>query len=173
MPELARVWPRSLLVALVVACAGDDSRHVYESPPPMRAAAPAVAAPVTPELPIGSGGPDARVAAVRLVSTGAPATLDRLSESVDVVTLVSRGRESSAQGPARLELRITGALDTTLVERLETPLPMVVAHSFRVGARDGSVGLPTGRYQLQIRLVGPTGRDVASSVPVFIGVRNR
>ena len=108
----------------------------------------------------------------RLAATGAPTALDELTEGVDVVTLVSRGRGSSADGPMRLELRFKGVVDTTFVERLQSPVPIVVAHSFRISAADGSVGLPNGRYELQLRLVGPTGRVVAASVPVHVGVRH-
>lgn len=108
---------------------------------------------------------------VRLASTGEPAALERLTEGVDVVTLVSRGAGSSPAGPARLELRLTGAHDTTLVALLASPIPRVVAHSFHVGAPDGSVGLPSGQYQLQVRLVGPSGRRVVSA-PVSLGVRH-
>jgi thiazole synthase ThiGH ThiG subunit len=171
--DLARAWTRPLAFALLASCAGDDSRHVYESSPPVRAVAAPTIVPAAAELPIGAGGPTARVAAVRLTATGAPAPLDRLSESVDVVTVVSRGRGSSPQGPARLELHLTGVIDTTFVERLDTPVPMIVAHSFRVPVNEGSTGLPSGRYQLQVRLVGPSGRAVAASVPVFIGVQER
>jgi hypothetical protein len=155
------------VLALVAACANDDARrHVFESAPPSRAApasAPATPAPAAVEASMGTSGPSARVVAVRLASTGAPAVLERLTESVDVVTLVSRGAGSSASGPARLELRVIGAVDTTLVSRLEGPVPRVVAHSFRLSSVDGSVGLPSGRYQLQVRLVGPTGRQVVSA----------
>ena len=97
--------------------------------------------------------------------------LDDLTEAVDVVTVVSRGRGSSANEPVRLELRVKGIVDTTLVERLAAPVPIVVAHSFRISSPDGSAGLPDGRYALQLRLVGPTGRAVAASVPVFMQVR--
>jgi hypothetical protein len=162
------------LLAFVVSCANDDARsHVFQSSPPPRAvpAAPVVAgAAAAAEPPVGSTGPSARVVSVRVASTGEPATLERLSEAVDVVTLVSRGRGSSAAGPARLELRLTGAVDSTIVERLATPVPTVVAHSFRLSSPDGSVGLPNGRYQLQVRLVGPTGR-ATSSAPLSVGVR--
>jgi hypothetical protein len=166
-------WSWASVVALAAACANDDARpHVYQSSPPPRTAPAAVVsagAGATAEPPIGSSGPSARVVSVRLVATGEPATLERLTESVDVVTIVSRGAGSSAAGPARLELHITGSLDTTLVTRMPGPVPRVIAHSFRLSSSDGSVGLPTGRYRLQVRLVGPTGRQVASA-PLAVGV---
>jgi hypothetical protein len=166
------------MLALATSCANDEARpHVFRSSPPP---ASATASPPTPssanaagtiERPVGATGPAARVTAVRVASTGAPARLELVSESVDVVTLVSRGRGSSPQGPVRIELRITGAIDTTLVERFETPVPVVVSHAFRVSPSDGSAGLPNGRYQLQVRLLGPSGRQLAASVPLFIGVQ--
>jgi hypothetical protein len=146
---------------------------VYQSSPPPRATAAvpaATGAASTTELPVGSSGPSARVVSVRVASTGEPAALEHLTQSVDVVTLVSRGRGSSSAGPARLELRVTGEADTTLVERITGPVPTVIAHSFRLSSSDGFVGLPNGRYQLQVRLVGPTGRIIASP-PFFVTVR--
>jgi hypothetical protein len=179
---LARHSPLLLAtLAVATSCVNDEPRtHVFRSSPPPPASA--TSSPLTTananvsatiERPIGATGPAARVTAVRVISTGAPARLELVSESVEVVTLVSRGRGSSPQGPARIELRITGALDTTVVERLETPVPIVVSHAFRVSPSDGSAGLPDGRYELQVRLLGPTGRQLAASVPLFIGVRRR
>ena len=109
--------------------------------------------------------------AVRRVSTGAPAALDRIAEDVDVVTLVSRGRGSSPLGPARLELRIVGPIDTTLVIRYPSPVPIVVSHTFRVVTGSDSGGLPEGRFALRVRLVGPGGARLAESVPVAVSVR--
>jgi hypothetical protein len=159
-----------MLVSSLVSCAGDESRHVYRSSPPARASAPP-AVTAAPELPVGMSGPSARVTAVLLASTGNPAPLDQVGEDLDVVTLVSRGRASSAQGPASIELHVAGSRDTTLVEQIGTPVPVIVAHVFRlpVGRRAGH--LPDGRFELQVRLVGPTGRQLAASIPVNLGVR--
>jgi hypothetical protein len=168
-----RVAPGSLALLLVsvASCVRDEGRsHVYRSSPPP-AAAPAVAAPVA-ELPIGARGPSAQIVAVRLASTGAPAALDRVTEPVDVVALVSRGRGSSPRGPATLELRITGPIDTTLRRRLDGPVPIAISHVFRVAAGSSASGLPDGRFQVKVRLVGPAASRVAESVPVHLGVRS-
>jgi len=158
------------IACLIAACARDESRHVYRSAPPPPAPALAAAASPAVELPLGAGGPTARIVAVRLSSTGAPTALDRVTEPLDVVTLVARGRGSSSAGPAHLQLRLSGRHDTTLVERLDTPVPAIVAHTFHLSAPDGSPGLPDGAYQMQVRLIGPNGRVVAASIPVFLGV---
>jgi hypothetical protein len=104
-------------------------------------------------------------------STGRPASLDHVEEDLDVVTLVSRGNQSSPRGPVRLELRIMGSEDTTLVRQLDTPVPVIVAHSFRVPVSAGQIGLHDGRFHLQVRLLDPAGRELAASVPVELGVR--
>jgi hypothetical protein len=150
---------------------GDVDRHVYQSPPPAIAAAPTQHADTSPEPPIGTFGPSARITGVRLVSTGQPVALDQLAEPVLVTTVISRGRQSSPAVPARIELRITGATDTTLIVQVRTPVPFIVAHDFPIAIGGGSGALRAGRFAMQVRLVGPAGRQLAASVPVPIRVR--
>jgi hypothetical protein len=172
--DLLTLLRRSCLVAfaLFIACTRDEAvSHVYQSPPPSAAQAPPVPINNAPEPPIGSGGPSARITGVRLVSTGEPVALDQLTEAVFVTTLVSRGRQSSPAGPARLELRITGATDTTLAVTVQAPVPLVIAHDFAVAMGPGSGGLPPGRFAMQVRFIGAAGRRLAASVPLPIRVR--
>ena len=161
--------------ASLIACTtGDADSHVYQSVPPRRGTSTHVLA-VDPsrEAPIGSSGPRARIVAVRLASTGEPITLDRLTESVIVTTLVSRGRGSSSAGPARLELGISGEVDTTLVVRIRSPVPLVVSHDVPVVIGRAAGGLPVGRFAMQLRLLGPGGSVLATSLPVPFTVRSR
>jgi len=159
------------MIGLLASCAGDESRHVYRSSPPVRDRSPAAAPSSAPEPPVGTNGPSARITAVLSTSTGTAARLDRVEGDINVVTLVSRGSGSPSQGPATLQLRITGSTDTTLVQRFDTPVPVIVAHSFRVRVSDGAAGLRDGRFHLQVRLVGRDGQLIASSIPVDLGVR--
>lgn len=155
------------------ACTGrDDGKHVFQSPPPAPVAS-ATAQPTqsVPERPIGSGGSTARVASLRLVSTGQPVSLGEIGESFDVVALVSLGAGSSSGASARIELRISGERDTALVTHVAAPIPAVIAHSFRVYVGSSGSGLGDGSYQAQVRFIAAGGRTIASSVPVYFTVR--
>jgi hypothetical protein len=59
------------------------------------------------------------------------------------------------------------AMDTTLVLRLDSPAPAVVAHTFRVA------GLKIGRYTGVVRLKAGTGRVLAESIPLYLEVVGR
>jgi hypothetical protein len=126
-----------------------------------------------PEPAIGGAWPIATINSVRLASTGSPALLGEIADSVDVLTLVSRGRGSSPDGPARIELRLGGPTDTTLVERVAGPVPAVIAHGFRVVVGGASGGLRDGVYHARVRFVGPTDHVIAQSVPLYLRVRAR
>jgi hypothetical protein len=86
--------------------------------------------------------------------------------------MVSRGKGSSPAGPARVELHFAGPTDTTLVETIGTPVPLVIAHVFRVDAGHGA-GLSDGAYRAQLRLLGPSGRVVAQSAPLSLTIRSQ
>lgn len=169
--------PRCLVAigcVIVASCAGDDARsHVFQSAPPVRATQPTTTAPVRPEPPIGTTGPSAKITSVRLASTGEIASLDDIRGSLDVVTVASRGPGSSSAGPARLELRLTGPTDTTLTEVIDAPVPIVVAHVFRVEVARGVPSLRDGVHRGELRLVGPAGGVVARSIPLTLTVRGR
>ena len=163
------ICPIALAVGLL-ACARDEPRHVYRSAPPARENARAGVSAAAPEPPVGTNGPSARIVSVLSTSTGRPASLQRVDGDIDIVTLAARGGESSTMGPVNLELRITGSTDTTLVRRLEAPVPVIIAHVFRLPVRATPAALQDGRFQLQVRLVGPRGRAIATSVPVDLTV---
>ncbi|MEO6527968.1 MAG: hypothetical protein ABIP93_15215 [Gemmatimonadaceae bacterium] len=170
----ARVRPFAIAVgALLAACAGDDVRdHVHRSTPPARPAPPPASVPsVATKPPLGAGGPSAEIISIRLASSGAPVSLDHITDTVNVLALVTRGAGSSSLGPARLELVLHGPQNMTLIEWSATPVPLVIAHEFRVPVSNGWEGLPTGLYLAQVRLVGPTGWLIAQSTPVTWKVR--
>ena len=110
---------------------------------------------------------------MRSASTGAPVALGDIADSVDVLAVVSRGRASSASGSARLELVLSGRSDTMLVASIEAPVPVVIAHAFRLVASRAAGGLRDGNYRARVRLVGGEGRSIAESVPIFLTVRAR
>jgi hypothetical protein len=160
----------------VASCAGDDARkHVYQSPPPVRATIPSSSAraPSTPEPPIGAAWATAKINSVRLASTGTIASLGDITDSIDVLAMVSRGKGSTSAGPARIELHFAGPTDTTLVETVKAPVPLVVAHVFRVDAAHGPAGLHDGVYRAQLRLIGPDGRVIAQSTQLWLSVRSQ
>jgi hypothetical protein len=157
---------------MLAACAGDDARnHVHRSPPPVRAAPATTVTPDVPEPPVGAAWPSAGISSVRIASTGQPASLGNIADSVDVLTVVTRGSASSPEGPARIELHLAGPTDTTLVERLRSPVPAVIAHDFRLIIGNGDAGLRDGVYHARVRFVGPSGTTIAQSVPLFFTVR--
>ena len=159
---------------LLASCAGDDARsHVYQSPPPVRPATHTTVAPSRPDPPVGAAGPTAKINSVRLASTGEIASLGAIDQSIDVVTVASRGGGSSSAGPARMELQLSGPVDTTLVEVVDAPVPLVIAHVFRVDAAHGGPGLRAGVYRADLRLMGPDGRVIARSTPLAMTVRAR
>jgi hypothetical protein len=158
----------------LLACAGDEGRqHVFTPKAPSRPGGVSASSPAArePESEPGSGTPIARIASVRAVSTGAPVSLGSINESVNVLVLVARGRASSDRGPAQLELRLTGAHDTTLAETLSSPVPAVVAHSFHIPVGGSGAALRNGRHRAQVRLTGPDGALIVSSVPLELTVR--
>jgi hypothetical protein len=173
-PPVSHSTPhRSLLVvALLAACTRDDaSRHVYSSPPPRPHAAPVPA----PE-PVSTGvarGPTARIDAVRIASTGVPAALEEITEPVELMVLVRRGEATPREGPLWIELRLTGESATALIDRLEPPVPAIVARPFRIAVSPDPDALPDGRYSAEVRLVTPAGRVLASSVPLLLVIRTR
>ncbi|MDB4883163.1 MAG: hypothetical protein JWL95_1929 [Gemmatimonadetes bacterium] len=170
-----RIRRLSIGCPLILACAGDDARnHVHQSPPPMRAVQPAAApAPDVPEPPVGGGWASAKISSVRLASTGAPAALGEITDPVQVLVVVTRGRGSSPDGPARLELHLSGATDTTLVEPIASPVPLVIAHEFLVVPGHGPTGLGDGPYRLGVRLVRAAGTTIAQSTPLWLTIRAR
>jgi hypothetical protein len=169
LSALRRALPAVLL--LVGACAGEDARdHVFVSRPPAPVVRPSPPAPPVPERPLGAAGPTAKIESVRLVSTGAPVSLGEVRESFELLVVVSRGRGTSPMEAARAELRLTGAVDTTLVTPFEPPVPLVIALPFRVPV-GASGGLRAGRYAAQVRLIGAAGRVLAASAPLALSVR--
>lgn len=160
----------------LLACAGEEARqHVFTPKAPSRPSAATGAAPISPqpESEPGSGTPIARISSVRAVSTGMPVPLGSIQESMNVLVLVARGRASSDRGPARLELRLSGQMDTTLALALSSPIPAVVAHSFHIAVGGDGGGLRDGRHRAQVRLIGPDGAAIVSSVPLELTVRAR
>lgn len=166
-----RWFVRAFALIALIACHDErPSPHVYSSPPPPSpkvAATPASA--TAPELPIGTIGPGARLLSVSDAATGAPVALGNIADSVDVLTLVAFGPNS---GPWRngghVELVVRGgSMDTTLVLRLDSPAPSVVAHTFRIA------GLKIGRYMSVVRLRASTGRVIAESTPVYLEMVGR
>ena len=159
--------PVFAVIALIACHDERPSKHVYGSPPPQ---SPRVAAtPAAPELPIGTIGPGARLVSISDAATGAPVGLGSIADSVDVLTLVAFGPNSgSSRNGGRVELVVRGGtMDTTLVLRLESPAPSIVAHTFRVA------GLKSGRYTSVVRLRASTGRVIAESIPLYLEVVRR
>jgi hypothetical protein len=166
-----RAFVRAVPLIALVACHDErPSPHVYGSPPPTSPRAAATAASMSaPELPIGTIGPGARLVSISDAATGIPVALGSIADSVDVLTLVAFGPNS---GPWRkgghVELVVRGGtMDTTLVLRLDSPAPSIVAHTFRVA------GLKSGRYTSVVRLRASTGRVIAESVPLYLEVVRR
>lgn len=122
---------------------------------------------------MGTAWASATINSVRLASTGMIASLGDISDSIDVLVMVSRGKQSTPAGPAHVELHFAGPTDTTLVETVETPVPLVIAHVFRVAAGHGGAGLRDGVYRAQLRLLGPSGRSIAQSIPLSLTVRGQ
>jgi hypothetical protein len=153
---------------LLVSC-DRPSQHVYSSPPPASPKLPAGTTPAisrAPELPLGAMGPDAQLVAVADAATGAPVALGSITDSVDVLTLVTFGpAEWTAREGGRVELAVRGpSIDTTLVRALGKPAPSVAAQSFRL------TGLKVGRYTTVVRLRLTDGRVLAESIPLALDV---
>ena len=108
-------------------------------------------------------------------ATGEPIALTKVAASFSVVTIVARGPGVWSPGPdSRVELRLRGMRDTTLVLALEDPAPVIVAHKFDVAVRgDGHAGLPPGNYTVQVRLVMKGSRSLAESVPIHLVVADQ
>jgi len=116
-------------------------------------------------------GASAKIDAVRVASTGAPASLGDVTEPVELIVLVRRDESTSPDIPLSIELHLAGEVDTTLVARLEPPVPVIAATPFRVAVSPERGALPDGRYAAQVRLVTASGRVLASSIPVPLVVR--
>lgn len=112
----------------------------------------------------------ARIASVRGAATGAPVSLEQVREPIELLALVSHGRTIAATSAARLELAVSGPVDTVLAVGLAAPVPVVATQVFRIDPGPRS-GLPAGRYEARVRLVGEDGRAVAESIPVAFVVR--
>ena len=169
LAALGRVM--SAVPLLLAACAGDDARdHVFVSRPPTPVVQLSAPESPVPERPLGAAGPSAKIESVRLVSTGAPASLGEVRESFEMLVVASRGRGNSPLQAARAELRLTGAFDTTFAAHFEPPVPLVIALPFRV-AVGAPGGLCQGRYMAQVRLLTATGRVLATSAPLALRVR--
>ncbi len=119
----------------------------------------------TPEPQIGTNGPEAQITVVTDAATGAPIPLTGIAAPFDVMTIVARGPGTWSPGRTpRIELRIHGSSDTTLVRPLESPAPVIVAHVFHVPA------LRAGNYTAQVRLVMRGEHALAESVPLHLVV---
>jgi hypothetical protein len=156
---------------LAAACSGETARdHIYLSKPPAvaRPAVPASSAPVA-EPALGSVA-TARIVSVRRGATGAPVSLEQIREPIELLALASHGRSLASTSAARLELALSGPVDTVHTLPLSAPVPVVVTQLFRIEVGPGS-GLLAGRYEARARLVGEDGRVVAESVPVAFLVR--
>jgi hypothetical protein len=163
---LHRGFVTSLSAITLIACHDEQrSTHVYASPPPSPKVA-VTASPPAPELPLGAIGAGARLVSISDAATGAPVAIGSIADSVDVLTLVTFGPNSDAwRIGAQVELLVRGiSRDTTLVFRLATPAPSIVAHAFRVA------GLKVGRYTGTVRLRASGGRVIAESIPVYLEV---
>ena len=154
------------MLHVLLACHDEQPRtHVYSSPPPSAQARAPVAAAAAAEIPIGTKGAAARLVSISDAATGAPVTLGNIIDSVDVLTLVALGPHSEPAHGARVELVMRGsAMDTTLVLRIATAPPSILAHAFRVA------GLKPGRYTCVVRLLTPDGRVLAESIATHLDV---
>jgi hypothetical protein len=172
-----RRQPLRLLCALaalvpilpLVACREDGrGSHAFGSPPPVPATAP-VAATVLPaaELPLGTRGPEARIANVADAATGRPVSLTDMRDSVEVLALFSLGPYPSVTERVTIQLVLRGACDEMLSIPFEPPAPVIIAHQFRVplGAAGGG-GMRDGACTLEARLLDARGKTLAASVPV-------
>jgi hypothetical protein len=161
----------AVLVALfvVVAC-HDDRPHVFQSAPPQAPRAPVNETPTAPEAPTGTFA-DARITSVADAATGAPVVLTSITRPITVMTVSARGPGRPQSESARVELIMRGTTEATQALALAAPASSVVAHPFTIPAGDPRAGLPTGRYTLQVRIVGGDGRVLATSVPLHIELR--
>ncbi len=156
-----------LLPFLAMSC-DRPSEHVYSSPPP-RPPLPSGAAPAistSPEIPLGAMGPGVRLVSVTDAATGAPIATGRITDSVDVLTLVAFGpAEWTSREGGRVELELRGpSTDTTYVHLLGVPAPSIAAHTFRL------TGLQAGRYSSVLRLRMTSGHVLAATIPMVLEV---
>jgi hypothetical protein len=161
----------AIALLLALACGGETAHdHIYTSKPPAvaRPAAPVRAAPVA-EPAFGSV-PTARIVSLRIAATGVPVSLEQIREPIEILAMVGHGRTIAATSAARLELVVSGPVDTVHVMPLAAPVPLVVTQAFRIEVGSAR-GLRRGRYEAQARLVGEDGRTVAASVPVAFQAR--
>jgi hypothetical protein len=102
-------------------------------------------------------------------ATGAPVAMGSIADSVDVLTLVAFGPSSGPwRNGGQVELVLRGStMDTTLVLRLDSPAPSLVAHTFRVAR------LKIGRFTSVVRLRASTGQVLAESTPLYLEVVGR
>jgi hypothetical protein len=164
--------PRTLLALLLAAaCSGETAHdHIYTSRPPAvaRPAAPARSAPVA-EPAFGSVA-TARIVSLRVAATGVPASLEDVREPIEVLAVAGHGRTIATSSAARLELALSGPVDTVLVVPLGAPVPLVVTQAFRIEVGPPR-GLRPGRYEARARLLGEEGHLIAASIPTAFQVR--
>jgi hypothetical protein len=161
LPALLVLAPATLL-----AC-HDDRPHVFQAPAPQVATgSPAVAVPSSPEVPLGTTGPEARITLVVDEATGQPVALTDLRGSVAVMTLAARGPGRPLSESGRLDLVVNGPKDTILVLPLNAPAPTIVAHMFQL---DVGRDFRPGPYTLTARIAAG-GRLLASSPPLHVVV---
>ena len=167
-------WLALVFVLVSGACRDEGSgSHVYRAPPPTTPRPVVVAAPPTPDLPIGLHGPEARITGVSDAATGGPVSLGGIGGAFSVMTLVGRGPwEWTPDAGARIEFVIDGPTDTTLVLPLTPPASTIVAHAFTVPVmRAGGTGLRSGNYSARVRLVMRGNESRAESTPIYFVVR--
>lgn len=180
LPARHAVAAAVLVCGVAVAACAEREQHVFRAPPtrspgapPPRtpAAAPGVPgdAAVPAPGPIGSGGPAARITAVRDAATGGPVSLAGVPDSIDVVTVVAAGPQGSGAGAARIELTVHRGEELVLRHDPPAPLPTVVAHVFRL--RRAELGLRGTQSELRVHLRRRDGTLLAQSVPVFVVAR--
>jgi hypothetical protein len=152
----------------LVACREDGrGSRAFGSPPPVPASVPVVAAPPAVELPLGTGGPEARIANVADAATGRPVSLSDLRDSVEVLALYALGPHPSVSERVTIQLVLRGACDVVLSIPFEPPAPVIIAHQFRVplGAAGGG-SMRDGACTMEARLLDARGKALAASVPV-------
>ena len=178
---MIRLSPRAIwIVLLALACRErGGAKHVFQAPPPPGVPA-GSAAPATTgmqstgsaEAPLGAAGPEAKILAFADAATGAPVSMNGLTDGVDVLTVVATGPDVRGHGAARVRLELRGAKDTMLVLALDRPAPSIVAHAFRLhcASRATDAGLPPGNYSMRVILGARDGHEIAASVPMFLTV---
>lgn len=158
---------------LLAGCRDDNAKsHVYQAPRPIPAPVATTRAPVTPELPIGLMGPEARIRSVTDAEHGNPVSLSGITGAFSVLTIVALGpHDWQPDRRARIAFVIKGPTDTTLVLPLAPPASVITAHAFVVPvARAGGIGLRSGNYSAQVRLIMRGDATHAESTPIYFVV---